>query len=244
MVAKSPMGTETKKMRRQLIGARMPPRISPMNEPLNAAAWFTPMAMPRWVSGKASVRMAAELAMSMAAPTPWKMRMTMRYMAGGVAGQPGHAEGEREEGEDGEAEVVHADPPVHVAQPAQRHHEHARRDEEAQDHPEQVEAVAREQRVDADAPEDVGQGDEDDGPVDRGHEHAQRRDEQGHPLVVVGQRCGRVGAAQPGGSGRSPSHQPDGRAGRGHRCRGMRRRGGEASDDSKLPAAGGALGPR
>ncbi len=79
MVAKSPMGTETKKMRRQLIGARRPPRISPMKEPLNAAAWFTPRAMPRWFSGKASVRMAAELAMSMAAPTPWKMRMMIRY---------------------------------------------------------------------------------------------------------------------------------------------------------------------
>ncbi len=51
-----------------------------MNEPLKAAAWFTPSARPRWSSGKASVRMAAELAMSMAAPTPWKMRITIRYM--------------------------------------------------------------------------------------------------------------------------------------------------------------------
>ncbi len=49
-----------------------------MNEPLKAAAWLTPRARPRWSSGKASVRMAAELAMSMAAPTPWKMRMTIR----------------------------------------------------------------------------------------------------------------------------------------------------------------------
>ncbi len=51
-----------------------------MNDPLNAAAWLMPRARPRWSSGKASVRMAAELAMSMAAPTPWKMRMTIRYM--------------------------------------------------------------------------------------------------------------------------------------------------------------------
>ena len=77
-VAKSPTGTETRKTSRQLIGARMPPRINPMKEPLKAAAWFTPRARPRWSSGKASVRMAAELAMSMAAPTPWKMRITMR----------------------------------------------------------------------------------------------------------------------------------------------------------------------
>ena len=48
-----------------------------MNVPLNAAAWFTPRAIPRWLAGKTSVRMAAELAISMAAPTPWKMRMVM-----------------------------------------------------------------------------------------------------------------------------------------------------------------------
>ncbi len=48
-----------------------------MNTPLNAAAWFTPRAIPRWLSGKTSVRMAAEFAMSMAAPTPWKMRIAI-----------------------------------------------------------------------------------------------------------------------------------------------------------------------
>ena len=60
------------------MGASSPPRIRPTNDPLKAAAWFTPSAMPRWSSGKASVRMAAELAISMAAPTPWKIRMMMR----------------------------------------------------------------------------------------------------------------------------------------------------------------------
>ena len=48
-----------------------------MNVPLKAAAWLTPSAMPRWLSGKTSVRMADELAMSMAAPTPWKIRMVI-----------------------------------------------------------------------------------------------------------------------------------------------------------------------
>ena len=71
------MGTETKKMSRQLIGARMPPRTNPMKVPLKAAAWLTPMAMPRWPAGKASVRIAAELAINMAAPTPWKIRSTI-----------------------------------------------------------------------------------------------------------------------------------------------------------------------
>ncbi len=76
-VPRSPMGTDTRKISRQLMGASSPPRTSPMKVPLMAAAWFTPMAMPRWVSGKTSVRMAAELAINMAAPTPWKMRMAI-----------------------------------------------------------------------------------------------------------------------------------------------------------------------
>jgi hypothetical protein len=38
------------------------------------------MAMPRCPGGKASVRMAAEFAISMAAPTPWKIRITISQM--------------------------------------------------------------------------------------------------------------------------------------------------------------------
>ena len=52
-----------------------------MNDPLMPATWLIPSAMPRWFSGKASVRMAAELANSKAAPTPWKIRMTISQMA-------------------------------------------------------------------------------------------------------------------------------------------------------------------
>ena len=55
-----------------------------MNEPLSPATWLMPRAMPRWSSGKASVRMAAELAMSMAAPTPWKTRITTSHRAAAV----------------------------------------------------------------------------------------------------------------------------------------------------------------
>ncbi len=51
-----------------------------MKVPLIAAAWLMPRAKPRRSGGKASVRMAAELAISMAAPTPWKMRITMSQM--------------------------------------------------------------------------------------------------------------------------------------------------------------------
>ena len=55
-----------------------------MKLPLMAAAWLIPSANPRRSGGKASVRMAAELAMSIAAPTPWKMRMTMSQMPAAV----------------------------------------------------------------------------------------------------------------------------------------------------------------
>ena len=48
-----------------------------MNVPLKAAAWLTPRAIPRWLPGNTSVRMADELAISMAAPTPWKMRIVI-----------------------------------------------------------------------------------------------------------------------------------------------------------------------
>ena len=69
-VPNRPMGTEMRKMRRQSIGPRMPPSTRPMNMPPMPAAWLKPSAMPRWCSGKASVRMAAELASRKAAPTP------------------------------------------------------------------------------------------------------------------------------------------------------------------------------
>ena len=89
----SPTGTDTKKMSRQLIGASTPPRTSPMKVPLKAAAWFTPRAIPRWLSGNTSVRIAAELAMSMAAPTPWKMGVSMvQAESDSIPERPGRAQ--------------------------------------------------------------------------------------------------------------------------------------------------------
>jgi len=52
--------------------------------PLMPATWLMPRAMPRWCSRKASVRMAAELAIRKAAPTPWKMRITTSHVAPAV----------------------------------------------------------------------------------------------------------------------------------------------------------------
>jgi hypothetical protein len=78
------MGTDTRKISRQLIGAKRPPSTSPMKVPLVAATELIPSAMPRWLAGKASVRMAAELANTIAPPTPWKTRSTMSQVAPSV----------------------------------------------------------------------------------------------------------------------------------------------------------------
>ena len=45
------------------------------------ATWFRPSARPRWWVGKASVRMALELAISMAPPTPWAIRIAISHQA-------------------------------------------------------------------------------------------------------------------------------------------------------------------
>ncbi len=52
-----------------------------MNDPLIPATLLIPSARPRWLLGKASVSMAAELAMMNAAPIPWTIRMTMSHSA-------------------------------------------------------------------------------------------------------------------------------------------------------------------
>ena len=73
-VPKIPTGTDARKTRRQSSGPRTPPRISPMNDPEVAATMLMPRAKPRWLMGKASVRMALELAINNAEPTAWQTR--------------------------------------------------------------------------------------------------------------------------------------------------------------------------
>ena len=55
-----------------------------MKEPAIAATWFSPSARPRSLAGNASVRIALELAISMAPPTPCKMRMQISHQAADV----------------------------------------------------------------------------------------------------------------------------------------------------------------
>jgi hypothetical protein len=98
--------------------------------------------------------------------------------------EPGDREQDREERENREAEVEHTHAPVHVAEPAEADEQHGEHDEEAEQQPEQVARVAGLEGVDADAPEDVRQRDQQDRAVD----HRQQRPERGvrerHPLVV------------------------------------------------------------
>jgi hypothetical protein len=86
---------------------------------------------------------------------------------------------------DDEAEVVHLHAPVHVPQPSEADDQHARDDEEAEDHPQQVEAVRRLQRVEVDPAEDRRHRDQRDRRVERRKQHAERRVRQRDPLVAV-----------------------------------------------------------
>jgi len=55
-----------------------------MNEPAIPATWFSPRARPRSLTGNASVRIALELAISMAPPTPCRTRMAISHQAAAV----------------------------------------------------------------------------------------------------------------------------------------------------------------
>ena len=55
-----------------------------MNEPAMPATWFSPSASPRWSCGNASVRIALELAISIAPPTPCRIRTMISHSAAAV----------------------------------------------------------------------------------------------------------------------------------------------------------------
>jgi hypothetical protein len=76
-------------------------------------------------------------------------------------------------------------PAEHVAQSPEGHHGDRLHQAVAHDHPEEIHDVARSQRIQMDAPEDGREGDDDDRPVERGHEHRRGGVDQGDPAVVV-----------------------------------------------------------
>jgi hypothetical protein len=107
----------------------------------------------------------------------------------GGAGAPRHPvdrEQQRGGGVDDEAEVVDADAAVDIAEAAEADDQDAGDDQVAEDHPEQVEAVGRDERVEVDATEDAGHRDQRDRGIERRQQHRQGGVGEGDPLVGVG----------------------------------------------------------
>ncbi len=84
----TPKGTLTRNTNRQSTADSRPPTSSPRNDPEMPATMLMPSAIPRSPTGKASVMMAIEFAMSSAPPMPCTTRrpMSTRAPEGPVAG--------------------------------------------------------------------------------------------------------------------------------------------------------------
>ena len=156
-----------------------------MNDPAIAATMLIPSARPRCSAGNASVRIAAELAIRNAAADPLHDPHRDHPDRRFAALHPGRRKQDRAGREDREAEVVHPDAPVHVADPPEADDQHRHHDHEAEQHPQQVAGVGRHQRVEVDPAEDGRQRDDHDRLVDRRHQDPERRVRQRDPLVAV-----------------------------------------------------------
>jgi hypothetical protein len=80
-VPNTPIGTFTQKTARQSQAASAPPSSRPTNWPEMPAIWLMPSAMPRWRAGNASVKMAAEFAISMEPPNACAIRQPISHSA-------------------------------------------------------------------------------------------------------------------------------------------------------------------
>src|SRR6185437_9799089 len=80
-VPRIPGGTLTRNTDRQCHSDSSPPATSPMNEPASAATWLMPSAIPRSDAENASVRIAVELAISIAPPMPCTIRKPISQIA-------------------------------------------------------------------------------------------------------------------------------------------------------------------
>lgn len=76
-----PTGTPTQKIARQSHSESTPPISRPRNDPATAETMLVPSAMPRWLAGNASVRIADDDAMSIAPPTPCTTRQAISHTA-------------------------------------------------------------------------------------------------------------------------------------------------------------------
>ncbi len=78
---KTPTGTLTQNTARQSQADSRPPATRPMNIPASAEIWLVPSAKPRRSGGNASVRIAAEFAISMDPPTACRNRQPISHIA-------------------------------------------------------------------------------------------------------------------------------------------------------------------
>ena len=181
----SPNGTETRNTRRHSMGASTPPSSRPRNDAadrgdavdahrLAALAGREGVGQDR--AGVGEQERAADALQDPHDDDPQNARHP---------GQERHRQQDREQGEHGEAEVVHLDPAVDVAHPAQADHQHRGDQDEPEEDPQEVRGVGGLQRVQLDAPEEGRQRDQQDGLVDRDHQDAERGVRQRDPLVPV-----------------------------------------------------------
>ena len=162
--------------------------------PLTPTMLLIPSAMPRWLAGKASVMIAAGVGEQAGAADALDDAEDDQVGGAGAPGHPVDRQQQRGDRVDDEAEVVDAHAAVHVAEPPEADDQHARDDHVAEDHPQQVEAVRRDQRVEVDAAEDVRHRDQRDRRVERREQH-RRASRSRARSTCSGRRPARPGAS-------------------------------------------------
>jgi len=203
----APPATEIRNTSRQSIGAAALPSTRPTNMPAERRRCCSmPQRHPPLVGGegvgvddRGRVWPARK-----AAPIPCTTRKNDQVRGPGSPGHPVHGQHQRSECVDDEAEVVHLHSPVHVPQPDRGSRSDARHDQEAEDHPQQIEAVGRNQPDRRWMPRKMsGIAISVNRAVQRGQQHPERDVRQRHPLVGVARIRG--GARGGGGGGPCPT---------------------------------------
>ena len=139
--------------------------------PLTPTMLLMPSAMPRWFGGKGVGDDRRRVREQAGAADALHDAEDDQVARAGAAGHPVDREQQRGDRVDDEAEVVDPHAAEHVAEAAEADDQHARHDHVAEDHPQQVEAVGRHERVEVDAAEDVRHRDQRDRRVERREQH-------------------------------------------------------------------------
>ncbi len=163
------MGTFKKKMaRHDTASTSQPPSTGPAAPVIAAQAAQVPMALPRASPSNTLPMMARLAGTSRAAPTPCKARAAIS------ASRPGRqAAGDGCGGEQRDADDEDLAPPEAVAQRAAHQHQRAQQEQIGIDDPLHLGQPGG--RIAGQVALDGGQGDVDDGAVDKGHGRAQHR---------------------------------------------------------------------